>query len=159
VCTSAQTFVVFSDMLGETTMTDTTIRSADLRRMLSERRREIQDEVQGRIRDGRGGRQLDVRDALEHSDADSQGDIDLALLQIKAETLTRIDQALVRLDAGTYGSCFECKSEIAARRLQALPFAVRCQACEQRREQEHGRARQLAQQRGRSSLFPELAGS
>ena len=42
----------------------------------------------------------------------------------------RIDDALVRLDAGQYGSCLECAREISERRLRALPFAVRCQACE-----------------------------
>jgi hypothetical protein len=31
-------------------------------------------------------------------------------------------------------SCVECAKEIAERRLPALPFAVRCQACEAKRE-------------------------
>ena len=137
-------------------MTDTTIRNADLRQMLIERRREMQDEVQSRIRDGRTDRHKEVRDDLEHSDADIQGDIEFALLQMRAETLARIDEALVRLDAGKYGSCFECDGEISERRLRALPFAVRCQACEERREQEQGHARQLAQRRGSLSLFPDV---
>jgi RNA polymerase-binding transcription factor len=128
-------------------MSDTAIRKADLRHMLSERRREMQDEVQSRIRDGRTDQSKEVRDDLEHSDADIQGDIEFALLQMRAETLTRIDEALVRLDAGAYGSCVECAGEISERRLRALPFAVRCQACEERREQERGQARQVAQRR------------
>jgi len=140
-------------------MTDTAIRNADLRRMLSERRREVQDEVQSRIRDGRTGRPQEVRDDLEHSDADLQGDIELALLQMRAETLIRIDEALVRLDAGEYGSCFQCGREISERRLRALPFAVRCQACEERREQEQGYARQPAQRRDSLSLFPDAVSS
>ena len=52
------------------------------------------------------------------------------LLQMSAETLARIDAALRRLDVGQYGFCAECAKEIAERRLRALPFAVRCQACE-----------------------------
>jgi len=60
---------------------------------------------------------------------------------VRAETLTRIDAALGRLDAGQYGFCAECTNRIAERRLLALPFAVRCQACEERREKEHGHAR------------------
>ena len=137
-------------------MTDTATRNADLRHMLSERRSEIQDEIQRRIRDGRTDRPKEVRDDLEHSDADIQGDIELALLQMRAETLTRIDEALVRLDAGKYGACFECESEIPARRLRALPFAVRCQACEERREEEQGHARRLALRRGSYSLFSDM---
>jgi DnaK suppressor protein len=139
-------------------MTDTAIRNADLRHMLTGRRREMQDEVQSRIRDGRTDRPNEVRDDLEHSDADIQGDIELALLQMRAESLTRIDEALVRLDAGKYGSCFECEREISERRLRALPFAVRCQTCEERREQTQGHARQLAQRRS-FSLFPEVVSS
>jgi DnaK suppressor protein len=133
-------------------MTDTAIRKADLKHMLSACRREMQDEVQSRIRDGRTDRSHEVRDDLEHSDADIQGDIELALLQMRAETLIRIDEALARLDAGEYGSCVECHEEISERRLRALPFAVRCQGCEERREQKQGHTRQVAQQRGNLAL-------
>jgi RNA polymerase-binding transcription factor len=142
-------------------MTDTVIRNAELRHMLSDRRREMQDDVHGRIRGGRRrtDRPNDVGDELEHSDADNQGDIDFTLLQMRAETLTRIDEALLRLDAGEYGSCVECAGEISGRRLRALPFAVRCQACEQRREQAQGHARRLGQRRGSFSLFPDVVGS
>ena len=136
----------------------TKIRKTELGQVLREHRRRMQNEVQSRIRDGRTDRSVDVRDDLEHSDADIQGDIELALLQMRAETLTRIDEALVRLDEGKYGSCFQCAGEIAERRLRALPFAVRCQACEEKREQE-GRARQAAQRRGGASLFPDVVSS
>jgi len=133
-------------------MTDTAIRHAGLRHMLRERRREMQGDVQSRIRDRRTDRPMEDGDALEHS-AHVQGDIELALLQMRAETLTRIDAALVRLDAGQYGFCVECEREIPECRLRALPFAVRCQACEER--QERGSARPLAQQRGSVSLFAD----
>jgi RNA polymerase-binding transcription factor len=135
------------------------MRKAGLRQMLSERRREMQDDIHSRIRDGRTDRPNDVRDDLEVSDADIQGDIEFALLQMRAETLTRIDEALVRLDAGEYGACVECDGEIAERRLRALPFAVRCQACEERREHAQGHARQLAQQRGSLSFFSDVVSS
>jgi DnaK suppressor protein len=116
----------------------------------------MQNEVHSRIRDGRTGRPAEVRDDLEHSDADIQGGIEFALLQMRAETLARIDGALARLDAGEYGSCFECGSDISERRLRALPFAVRCQACEEKREQQQGDARRLNQRRGGASLSEGL---
>jgi DnaK suppressor protein len=140
-------------------MTEAATRNADLKQMLSERRREMQDEVQRRIRDGRTDRPKEVRDVLEHSDADIRGDIEFSLLQMRAETLSRIDEALVRLAAGKYGSCFECDGEISEQRLRALPFAVRCQSCEKRREQEQGVSRRLDQRGGGLSLFPDFAGS
>ena len=136
-------------------MTDATLRNADLRQMLLERRCELQDDVQSRIRDGRTNRPTEVRDDLEVSEADICGEMEFALLQMRAETLTRIDEALILLDAGKYGSCVDCDDEIAERRLRALPFAVRCQACEERREVRHAQARQLAQRRGSLSLFSD----
>jgi DnaK suppressor protein len=136
-------------------MTDTTTRNADLKQMLSKRRHEMQDDVQSRMRVGRAERTNDVCDNLEHSDADSQGDIGFMLIQMRAETLIRIDDALVRLAAGQYGSCVECDDEISERRLRALPFAECCQACEERREQRAGRMRHGVPRRLSLPLFSE----
>jgi DnaK suppressor protein len=140
-------------------MSDSAMRNADLRVMLSNRRLALQNEVQSRIRDNRTDRPKEVRDELEHSDAGMQGDIELSLLQMRADMLSRIEEALLRLDAGKYGSCFECDSEISERRLRALPFAVRCQECEGRREQAQGSARRLAQRRDSGSLFASVINS
>ncbi|HSM92689.1 MAG TPA: TraR/DksA family transcriptional regulator [Anaeromyxobacteraceae bacterium] len=49
--------------------------------------------------------------------------------------LQRIDAALARMEEGTYGACADCGEEIEVRRLKALPHAVRCQGCEEAREQ------------------------
>ena len=139
-------------------MTDTTVRNADLREMLTKRRRELVTHVKSRIQDGRSQGPVEGRDGLEHVDADAQGEIELALLQAKTETLARIDHALLRLDAGSYGSCVECDQEISERRLRALPFAVRCQACEQARETQQKEGRSRIQSRG-ASLFADVTGT
>lgn len=132
-------------------------RYSELRRILEERRREMVSEVQGKIRDVRTeGAETQVNgvvDAAETSDADIQDDIEFALIQMKAETLSKIDEALARLEEGTFGYCFECGDEISERRLRALPFAVRCKDCEEAREQAELRERQAAQRRGSSFLF------
>lgn len=49
--------------------------------------------------------------------------------------------ALARLDAGEYGSCIDCGTTIPAARLQAQPFALRCIACQERRELASGQHR------------------
>jgi RNA polymerase-binding transcription factor len=135
-------------------------RYAELKRMLEERRRDLQAEVQGRMRDVRaesqGGKANDVFDDVESSEADIQDDIELALIQMKSETLNKINDALVRLEHGDYGYCFECGAEIAEKRLRALPFAVRCKNCEEAREVAEQRERQLAARRGSSSLFYDM---
>jgi RNA polymerase-binding transcription factor len=132
-------------------------RYAELRQILEDRRREILAEVQEKMRDvraeGASGEGAGVFDAAETSEADIQDDIELALIQMKSETLQKIEEALARLEEGTYGNCFECGDEISERRLRALPFAVRCKDCEEARELAERRQRQLSQRRSTGFLL------
>ena len=97
----------------------------------------------------------EVLDEGESSEVDIQEEIEFALIQMKAETLNKIDAALRRLEEGTYGECFECGDEIAEARLRALPFAVRCKDCEEARETAELRER-MTQRRGSSALFVDM---
>jgi DnaK suppressor protein len=142
------------------TESKTRARYTELKNMLEGRRREIHAEVQGRMRDVRsegtwGGKLNEVLDAVESSEADIQEEIEFALIQMKSETLNKINDALSRLDQGNYGNCFECGEEIAEKRLRALPFAVRCKDCEEAREVAEQRERQNAR-RGASALFIDM---
>jgi len=137
-------------------------RYAELKQMLDARRRELQAEVQGKMRDVReegtwGGKLNEVLDAVESSEVDIQEDIEFALIQMKSETLNKINEALRRLEEGTYGNCFECGDEIAHARLRALPFAVRCKDCEEARENAEQRERMLARKSGSSALFFDMS--
>jgi DnaK suppressor protein len=84
-------------------------RYAELTRILEERRREIMDQVQEKIRDARtespNSPTQGVLDAAESSEADIQDEIEFALIQMKAETLHKIEEALRRLEEGTFGYC------------------------------------------------------
>ena len=152
-------------MKNNSTQTRTEVKTrsrySELRRMLEDRRREIRAEVQGKMRDVRaegawGGKLNEVLDAVESSEADIQDDIEFALIQMKSETLNKIEDALARLEQEDYGNCFECGEEIAEKRLRALPFAVRCKDCEEAREVAERRERQLAARRGAPSLFFDM---
>jgi DnaK suppressor protein len=136
-------------------------RYSELRQMLDGRRRELQAEVQGKMRGVReegtwGGKMNEVFDAVESAEADIQEDIEFALVQMKSETLNKVNDALTRLEHGEYGNCFDCGEEIAEKRLRALPFAVRCKDCEETRENAEQRERQLAARRGTASLFLDV---
>ena len=136
-------------------------RYAELKQMLDGRRRELQAEVQGKMRVVReegtwGGKLNEVLDAVESSEADIQEEIEFALIQMKSETLNKINDAVGRLEQGVYGYCFDCGEEIAEKRLRALPFAVRCKDCEEAREVAEQRQRQLVARRGSSSLFLDV---
>ena len=103
-------------------------RYSELKQMLDERRREIHAEVQGKMRGVReegawGGKLNEVLDAVESAEADIQEDIEFALVQMKSETLNKINDALTRLEQGDYGNCYDCGEEIAEKRLRALPMS------------------------------------
>jgi DnaK suppressor protein len=136
-----------------------TSRYNELKKMLEDRRRELMNELQGKIRDVRadGNRERDVIDQGESSEVDIQEDIEFALIQMKGETLNKVNEALRRLDEGTYGNCFECGQEIAEPRLKALPFAVRCKDCEAARETAEQRERMIARRSGSSALFFDMS--
>jgi DnaK suppressor protein len=137
-------------------------RYEDLKRLLEDRRREIMSQVHEKIKGVRtessGKKMSEVYDAGESSESDIQEDIEFALIQMKTETLGKINEALSRLDEGAYGNCFECGEEIAEQRLRALPFAVRCKDCEQARENAQLRERLMAQRSASSSLFFDISG-
>lgn len=48
--------------------------------------------------------------------------------------LTEIDDALRRIDAGTFGTCENCGQAIALERLDAIPYARLCMECKRRDE-------------------------
>ena len=55
---------------------------------------------------------------------------DLALRDRADHQLELVDEALARLDAGSYGRCIRCGEPIAPDRLDALPWAARCIGCQ-----------------------------
>ena len=132
----------------------------ELKGILEERRLEIIRAVQHKIRDvrmeGAAVAHQGVRDEAESSEAEIQDDIEFDLLQMKVETLSKITEALSRLEEGSYGYCYECGAEITEQRLRALTFAVRCKTCEEAREVARQQKRVLSGRRGTVSLFADV---
>jgi DnaK suppressor protein len=60
--------------------------------------------------------------------------LDEALSGIEARELAAVKAALARLRDGEYGVCAQCDAEIPFDRLRVEPWALRCVACETRRE-------------------------
>ena len=110
----------------------------ELRRMLITRRRALENEIQNNLRAARddASEQRSYRvESGETTEVHPEDELAFALIQMKAEVLVRINEAVRRLDDGTYGYCGECNDLIATPRLRALPFAVRCKDCEEMREE------------------------
>jgi len=64
-----------------------------------------------------------------------QGAADLTRLnEAERMELRRIEAALQRIDEGRWGECAECGQAIEAKRLEALPWAIRCAGCADAKE-------------------------
>ncbi len=57
-----------------------------------------------------------------------RGEVDVLLGTLR-ESLGQVEDALRKLDAGTYGVCERCREPIAPARLEAMPDARRCITC------------------------------
>ncbi len=114
-------------------MTDTE-RQTGLRQMLTERIAALEEDLRAGLRHGRDASPDEGRDSTELSDDHISGDLGFALLEMKSETIAQLKSAVLRLDAGHYGVCAACGCELPQARLAAMPFAVRCQPCADRRE-------------------------
>lgn len=68
-------------------------------------------------------------DFAEQATELENGETLVALDREIQEEITRIEQALKRLEDGNYGSCVSCGGDIAEKRLEAIPHASQCIDC------------------------------
>jgi RNA polymerase-binding protein DksA len=57
-------------------------------------------------------------------------EIDYTLEENSEHVLSSIEQALQRIENGTFGTCVRCGTQIAEERLEAIPYATRCIDCQ-----------------------------
>ena len=58
----------------------------------------------------------------------------LGIASNEREILYELDDALKRIEEGTYGICEDCKTSIAKKRLAAVPYARLCVKCQSKKE-------------------------
>jgi DnaK suppressor protein len=63
----------------------------------------------------------------------------LGLIENEQATLEQVNDALARINQGTYGRCEECATPIAKPRLQALPYTRHCIECARELESRQSR--------------------
>jgi DnaK suppressor protein len=82
-----------------------------------------------------GLRSADRGHEFEEASQAEQGAADLTRLgEAERLELLRIEAAIQRIDDGHWGLCAECGGQIEPRRLEALPWAIRCAGCAEARE-------------------------
>jgi DnaK suppressor protein len=71
-------------------------------------------------------------DLADQASGNNEVHIALKLRQTDAKILQAIEEALARIDKGTYGVCRDCGDPIAAVRLNAIPWTRVCRACKEK---------------------------
>ena len=103
-----------------------------IRKQLTTRYAEIRERLARISKDERREREPLDADFAEQA-VERENDEVLTALDgsIRAE-MAQLEKTLARLDSGAYGVCESCGKAIAPKRLEALPHATRCVACEKR---------------------------
>lgn len=109
-----------------------------LKKMLNKMKEQILQEAREEIRRFQTGEKRHIVEAVmddaDLSAIDLSEDISLKQLSTHRDILKKIEEALRKLEEGTYGTCEMCGDEIAEERLKILPFAIYCRECQEKIE-------------------------
>jgi RNA polymerase-binding transcription factor DksA len=114
---------------GEARRAQLTAEHEHLMAQLSHIGRAPKDALEGTPADKEGG-ELEFDEGFADSGqvTAERGEVD-ALATSLLETLREVDDALTKLDTGTYGKCETCGEQIGEARLEAMPSARFCMSC------------------------------
>lgn len=59
----------------------------------------------------------------------------LSLAEVGSGRIREVEEALEKIENGTYGVCEECGSRITKKRLEAIPYAALCIDCANKKSQ------------------------
>jgi DnaK suppressor protein len=110
-----------------------------LKTQLNERERALRDELQGETneKDEYLDVATEVPDPGDASFANLAVDLGNAAVTRDLVELRAIEAAYARMDAGSYGECVDCETEIPFERLNVQPTAERCAPCQEMYEKTH----------------------
>lgn len=109
-------------------------------KLLHERRRELLGEAERTVGGMGEGREL-FPDPTDRATLEYNRNLTLRIRDRERKLLSKIDEALGRIEDGSYGRCEECGGEIGVDRLRARPVTTLCIACKSQQEAEERRRR------------------
>jgi DnaK suppressor protein len=115
-------------------------------------RRQVLREISKDLKQGREGAKDEGMDTYDLASEERDREISFILTDREREKVQAIQEALERVDDGTYGICDSCESEISEARLGALPFTRLCVNCQAEREKEAKASRRFDDERAYRKL-------
>jgi DnaK suppressor protein len=77
-------------------------------------------------------------DEIDQAATDIDKEMRMRLCNRETLYLKKVDEALRRIEEGTFGECAECGEDIEFRRLEARPTATLCVSCKEEQERKEG---------------------
>jgi DnaK suppressor protein len=116
------------------------------RKLLEERRRQLRESMTRSEEDGRAAQSEEsAQDLADRASSAYQKEFLFTRSTNERQFLRLVEHALSHIDDGSYGECDLCGTEINERRLEAVPWARHCIACQEKLER--GELQQPAQER------------
>ncbi len=96
----------------------------EMKKMLLNMREELLEDVTRAVKEESNHLRFDVGDFYDHASEDRQRELALTLSNRERDKLMLIEQALKRVEEGTYGICEVTGEKIGEERLRVLPFTI-----------------------------------
>jgi DnaK suppressor protein len=106
------------------------------RQKLIAKREELREEMSRLGEDAREGISAEVEDPIDLVTSAEAKAAAFEESDLRYETLRQVEEALARIDEGTYGKCIDCGRDIEEARLEAVPWARYCLADQEKHDTE-----------------------
>jgi RNA polymerase-binding transcription factor len=104
------------------------------RKQLEQRRDGLRAMMAKNAQDGREVNEESAQDIADRASSSYTKEFLFTQSANDRNLLQMVEGALIRINEGTYGECVSCGNEINAKRLEAVPWARHCIACQEKQE-------------------------
>jgi DnaK suppressor protein len=104
------------------------------RKMLQEEKQRILNNSKNALRNELALSPDDLPDETDLAASEVNQNLVFKLRDRERQLLSKIDEALARMEEGMFGTCLECEEPIEIRRLEARPVSELCLSCKERQE-------------------------
>ncbi len=109
----------------------------EIKQLLLKMREEIIRDMNA-IRENEHKEHNEIGDEYDLASQERERELGIIMSVQDKNKLMAIEDALRRIEEGTYGYCEECGEKISKQRLKAVPFATLCVNCKAKKEAREG---------------------
>jgi DnaK suppressor protein len=107
-----------------------------IKKRLERQKEELLSEAEHTLNDKLSKEKESFPDPTDQAVAELDNNFLLRLRGRERKLLKKIEEAISRIDSGTYGICESCGEKISIKRLEARPVTALCIDCKTRQEEE-----------------------